>query len=203
MQKSDNPVIQGIYNKLAILESQKKLEPINAILSNGTRLAMERIDCTTHYLSSLRKVIYDVTFENLYCHNCKVPENCIAVGDFILRIEESAHIEQTDAFLAILNKPRGKCRGTKFYLDDVLYLDNVNFLRSDSIRDNILLQRQQGTMVFDVLKILDPSGNTTEFLASKAVQKRMAEAKEAIRANMMINQDAVLDYVAEKVIKKG
>ncbi|HZK70624.1 MAG TPA: hypothetical protein VFD03_03760 [Clostridia bacterium] len=175
-----------IKDKLALLHKQEKLEPVTATLPNGTKLFMERIECTSHYLSHLRKVIYDVAFKNLYYHNLKVPEDCMAVGDTLLRVEEVASIEFPQDFLAILNKPKGKCRGTKFYLDEFLYLDNVNFLRADSIRDNILLQRCNGTMIFDILKIVDPSGNTTEFIASPAVQKRMAEAKEVGRINMMI-----------------
>jgi hypothetical protein len=137
----------------------------------------------------MKKQLWDVTFENLYCHNCKVPVDCIVVGDMLLRVEKLTYIEFPDDFLALLNKPKGKCRGTKFYLDEILYLSNVSFIRADSIRDEILKQRQDGTMVFDILKIVDPSGNTTEFIASPAVQKRMAEYKEGVRIQMMINND--------------
>jgi hypothetical protein len=189
MEQTENPVLQEIKNKLIRLEYDKKLEPVNAILPNGTRLFMERIQCTTHYLSAMRKVIMDVTFESLYFHSGKVPENCIVIGDTMLRVEESTHIDDPERFLSILDRPKGKCRGTRFYLDEVLYLENVNFLRADAIRDNILLQRQQGTMVFDILKIVDPSGNTTEFIASPAIQKRMAEAKEVVRMSKMIVHD--------------
>jgi hypothetical protein len=175
-----------IKNKLIRLEYDKKLEPVNAILPNGQRLFMERIQCTTHYLSAMRKVIMDVTFENLYCHDCKVPENCIVVGDMLLRVEESTHIDDPEKFMAILDKPKGKCRGTKFYLDDVLYLDNVNFMKADELRDDILHKRQAGTMIFNILKILDPSGNTTEFIASPAVQKRMDAARKLNKVEMMI-----------------
>ena len=187
--ENENPVLQEIKTKLLWLKENKKLQPVTAILHDGSRVEWERIEGTSHYLSHGRKQIWDVTFENLYCHNCKVPENCVAVADMVLRVEESTGIEFPDAFLAILNRPKGKCRGTKFYLDEVLYLENVNFIRADSIRDNILLQRQQGTMVFDILKIVDPSGNTTEFIASMAVQKRMAEAKEVVRMSKMIQHD--------------
>ena len=188
MEQNDNPVVQEIKTKLLWLKEQKKLEPVKATLSGGCKLFMERIQCTTHYLSHARKVIYDVAFENMYYHNAKVPENCMAVGDMLLRVEESTSIQFPDEFLVILNKPKGKCRGMKFYLDEFLYLENVNFLRANSIRDNILQQRHDGTMVFDVLKIVDPSGNTTEFHASKAVQKRMAKYKEVVRMSKMINQ---------------
>jgi hypothetical protein len=188
MEQTENPVLQEIKNKLALLKEHKKLEPVTATLPDKTKLFMERIECTTHYLSHARKVIYDVAFKNMYYHNSKVPQDCIAVGDMLLRVEESTSTEFPDEFLAILNKPKGKCRGMKFYLDELLYLENVNFLRADSIRDNILQQRHDGTMVFDVLKIIDPSGNTTEFHASKVIQKQMAEYKDAIRAKMMLNQ---------------
>jgi hypothetical protein len=188
MEQNNNPILQEIKNKLLWLKENNKLEPVKATLPDGSKLFMERIECTTHYLSHLRKIIYDVAFQNLYYHNSKVPQDCIAVGDMLLRVEETTSIEFPEAFLAILNKPKGKCRGMRFYLDEVLYLENVNFLRADSIRDNILQQRCDGTMIFDVLKIVDPSGNTTEFHASPAVQKRMAEAKDAIRIQMMINK---------------
>jgi hypothetical protein len=188
MEKNENPVMQEINQKLLWLKENKKLTPVTATLHDGSKLFMERIECTTHYLSHMKKQIWDVTFENLYCHDCKVPDNCIAVEDMVLRVEESTHIEDAEHFLAVLNKSKGKCRGTKFYLDEVLYLDRVNFLRADSIRDEILIQRHKGTMAFNILKIVDPSGNTTEFIASPAVQKRMAEAKEVVRMSKMINQ---------------
>ena len=183
--ENDNPVLQEIKTKLLWLKENKKLEPVKATIHGGSKLFMERIEGTTHYLAHAKKLIFDLKFENLYFHNSKVPENCVAV-DMVLRIENSASIDLPEDFLAILNQPKAKSRGTKFYLDDILYLENVNFLRADSIRDNILQQRHDGTMVFDALKIVDRSGNTTEFLASSAVQKRMAEYKEVARIQMMI-----------------
>ena len=188
MEQTENPLLGVIRHKLFQLEFNKKLEPVNAILPGGGRMFMERIQCTTHYLSAMRKVIMDVTFENLYFHDGKVPENCIVVGDTLLRVEESTHIDDPEKFMAILDKPKGKCRGTKFYLDDVLFADNVNFMKADELRDDILHQRQAGTMIFDILKILDPSGNTTEFLASPAVQKRMHNARSLNRKQMMVNK---------------
>jgi hypothetical protein len=189
MEQTENPILGAIRTKLFWLKENKKLEPVNAILPGGGRMYMERIHGTTHYLSAMQKVIMDVTFENLYFHDGKVPENCIVVGDTLLRVEESTHIDDPEKFMAILDKPKGKCRGTKFFLDDTLYAENVNFLKADEIRDDLLFKRQKGVMIFDILKILDPSGNTTEFLASPAVQRRMDEARVLAKQQMMISHD--------------
>lgn len=198
MQKSDNPVIQEIMDKLALLDFHKQIEHLNATLPGGNKLFMERINGSSKYLSHLRKVIYDVRFENCYYHNGKVPENCFAIGNEILRIEDEACVGIVipyfpEKFLEILNRPQPASQGMRFYLDGVLYMKNVPFLKSDRIRDEILHHRHGGTLIYDILKVIDPSGNTTEFHASPTVAKRMSIAREAARQKMMINPEAVYD----------
>ena len=180
MIKSDNPVVQEITTKLIRLEYEQKIEPVKTTVHGGTKLFMERISGSSLYLSHLRKVIYDVKFENTYYHNNKVPENCFAVDNMILRIEDQACVgiqfpfdSDPEKFLEILSRPIPVSKGTRIYLDHVLYMDNVPFARADSIRNNLLQQRKEGTLVYQVLRIINQSGNVTEFHASPAVQKRM------------------------------
>ena len=177
--KNDNPAMREITAKIIRLEFEQKLEPVKATVHGNTKLFMERINGTSKYLSHLRKVIYDVKFENTYHYDGKVPVNCFAVDGMILRIEDQACVGvqfpdgDFEKFLEILNRPNPVPTGTRIYLDKILYMDNVPFLRADSIRNNLLQQRKDGLMCYQVLKIIDPSGNTTEFHASPAVQKRM------------------------------
>jgi len=177
MQETENPVIQEIKNIIIKLEFYNKLEAVRAIIPKGAKLFMERIHASSKYLSHLRKIIYDVEFENVYYHNGKVPENCFVIDNQILRIENQATIEQPDKFLEILNRIIPEPKGICFYLDDVLYLQNVQSSKSDGIRNLILNQRHDGLILFDVLKIIDSSGNVTEFHASSAVKLKMQVAK--------------------------
>ena len=199
MQKSDNPVIQEILNKLALLDYNKQIEPMKATLPGGKKLFMERINGSSKYLSHLRKRIYDVKFEKCYYHDGKIPENCFAINNEILRIEEQVGIGVQfsngipERFLEILNKLQPESQGIRIFLDDVLYMSNVPFLKSDRVRDEILYQRHNGTMIYDVLKVVDPSGNVTKFYASPAVQKRMERARSEARILKMINPEAVYD----------
>ena len=180
--KTDNPVVQEIKNKLLWLKENNKIEPVKATFPGGVNLYMERINGTSKYLSHLKKVIYDVRFENCYYHNNRIPKNCFAVENTILRIEESCNLENMEnKFLEILNRPNVEPVGIRFFLDGKLHLKDVPFLKSDRIRDNILQQRHDGTMIYDVLTIIDPSGNKTEFYASPAVAKRMKHLKEKIK----------------------
>ena len=205
MQKSDNPVIQEIFDKLALLEFNKQIEPLKATLHGGNKLFIERINGSSKYLSHLRKVIYDVKFENCYYHDGKVPEGCFAIGNEILRIEEQTGVgiqfpedSNPELFLEILNRPNPKPVGMRFFLDGTLYMQNVPFLRSNTIRDEILIARHKGTMIFDVLKVIDPSGNVTEFHASSAVQKRMGKVRETAHNQMIVNR--VMMIAPEEVV---
>jgi hypothetical protein len=199
MQKSDNPVIQEILDKLALLDYHKQIEPMKATLPGGNKLFMERINGSSKYLSHLRKMIYDVKFEKCYYYDGKIPENCFAIENVILRIEEQEGIGVQfsngipERFLKILNKPQPESQGIRIFLDDVLYASNVPFLKSDRVRDEILVMRHNGTMIYDVLKVVDPSGNVTKFYASPAVQKRMEIGRKVAHLQMMINPEAVYD----------
>jgi hypothetical protein len=190
MQETNaNPLLDKIKDRLARFEFHKELEPVKTTLPGGTKLFMERIKGTTKYLSHLRKMIYDVVFVNTYYHNGKIPVNHLVVDNILLKIEAMADIYCPEKFLEIMNNTVVCPRGCRFYLDDVLYMKDVPFLKADKIRDNLLQQRHDGTMIYDILKIIDPSGNTTEFHASPAVQNRMGRARGIAHLQMMIAHD--------------
>ena len=71
----------------------------------------------------------------------------------------------------ILDTLQPKTKGTCFYLDNILYMDNVPFIHAEGIRDVLLRERTDGTLWFDILKIVDPSGNETKFYPSKRAQR--------------------------------
>lgn len=163
------------------------IEPVKATLPDGSKLFMERINGSTKYLSHMRKVIYDVAFENTYYHNGIIPLGYFVIADMLLKIEESSDVTTPERFIELLEKIPPKPHGMRFYLDDTLYLENVSFIKSDMIRDDILRARKDGSMLFDVLRIIDPSNNITEFHASPLVQLRMQTARELSRKQMMLN----------------
>jgi hypothetical protein len=162
-------ILQEIMNKLVEL----KLEPVSATMHAGNRLFMERIQGTTKYLSNNKTMIYDVDFADTYNHSGRIPKDHFVVGDYLLKVEKWAHIDNPEEFLAILNLEIPKAPGTCFYLDGKLFLENVSFARMPLIRDQLLRDREDGDMIFHCLKIVDVGGNTTEFWASPAVKKRM------------------------------
>lgn len=189
MKTDENPVVQDIKYKLARLEFKLKIEPVSVRIHGGTKLFMERIIGTTKYLSHLRKVIYDIRFKKLYYHNNNIPQNFIAVNNWLLEIENQAHIEVPEKFLEILDRPEPIPTDIQFYLDGILYLHNVPSLKADDIKNDLLKQRHNGTMIYDVLKMVDLTGNITEFHASVAVKNRMNVAKGIAHLQMMINHD--------------
>jgi len=164
--------VKGI---LGINRDKPTLEPVNVILHDKSKNYMERIIGTTKYLAHNKKIIYDTLFLKLYNFDKRIPEGCFAVGGWLLKIEQWAHIDRPARFLEVLDSPPPKCVGTRFYLDDILYMDNVPFRDADGIRNNLLLQRSDGIIWFEVLKIVDPSGNETLFLPSKKAQKAHAD----------------------------
>jgi len=158
--KQMEDINKDISYKLALLE----LQPVDVILSDGTRLFMENVVGTTKFLGHLRKKLYDVTFESLYYHNKKIPKNHFALNNMILKIEAEAESSDPEKFLAILDKKVKTIRGSKIYLDDVLFKDSIPFMKTEKIRNKLLLSRNDGKIQFKVLKVIDPSGNTTEFI---------------------------------------
>jgi hypothetical protein len=171
---------EQIMLRITRLEIKKELEPVTAIHHGGQKQFMERIKGTTKYLSSARKIIYDVTFLTLYNHDLKIPEGCIALENMLLKIEGWAHIDHIDSFLKILDRPPVAGVGTRIYLDHELFMDNVPFIKSDAIRDELLTQRNDGTRWFDVLRVIDPSGNETQFLPSRKAIRLHEASKKAV-----------------------
>ena len=145
--------------------------PVDALYPKGKKLFMERINETTKFLSNAKKVIIDASFVNIYNFNNKIWDGCFVVNDFIYKIDSWASINFPEKFIDILNKKHPPIKGTCFYLDDKLYLSNAPFLKCDSIRDNLLQQRNDGTMWFECLKIVDNASNATCFYPSKKAIK--------------------------------
>jgi hypothetical protein len=176
---AEKVLIQQLKNRLNALYSKDKkhnqLEPLTVIFHDCHRQGMERIIKTSHYLSNNRKVIYDLGFLSLYNHNLKIPEGCLAVGNWLLRIERTCSIENPEYFMEILDTPQPLAKGTCFYLDNILYMDNVPFVHAEGIRNVLLKERADGIVWFEVLKIVDPSGNKTLFYPSKKAQRVHAE----------------------------
>jgi hypothetical protein len=168
------PAISEADGRLIQLKSEiltLVVEPVEAIHSNGSRQYMERIIGTTKYLSNFKKMIYDVAFLKLYNHDLKIPEGCMAIDNFLYKIEKWAHLDHADSFADILHAEAPKTKGTCFYLDGKLVQSNVPLLKNDDLRDYYLGLRNTGEMWFDKLVIIDPSGNHTEYLPSKKALK--------------------------------
>jgi hypothetical protein len=163
-------ILQEIMDKLV----KTKLDPVSATMHGGYRLFMERINGTTKYLSNNKTMIYDVTFADTYKHTGKIPEDHFAVENYLLKVESWAHIDNPEEFLRILNLEYPKVPGTRFYLDNILFMENVPFIKADLIRNELLNDRYAGIRTFRCLKIVDIGGNITEFFASKEVQRRKA-----------------------------
>lgn len=161
----------SIKGMIGINKEKPTLEPLTALFHDGSKIYMERIIGTTKYLTHTKKVIYDLVFLKLYNFDKRIPEGCIAVNDWLLKIDDWAHIDSPARFLQVLKSPAAESVGTRFYLDDILYMDNVPFKLAEDIRNVLLLERNDGTVWFDVLKIVDPSGNETLFLPSKKAQR--------------------------------
>lgn len=160
--------ITSVIERLA----EVKIRPVTVIHPDGVKQHMEWIIGTTKYLSNLKKIIYDTTFLQLYSGNPnKILEGCFVVDNYILKIEKWCHIDDYDKFLKILENKEIKTRGTRLYLDNDLYMGNIPFKDQDKIRNHLLEQRRDGTMWFDVLKIIDPSDNVTYFYPSKTALK--------------------------------
>lgn len=176
------PQIDVINSRIAILENKKELEAVTVTFHGGAKQFMERIHGTTKYLAQARKVIYDFSFLNLYNYNPrKIPEGCVALCDWLLKIDGWAHIDHPESFKKIMDDNKKLCRGTKIYLDAKLYMGNIPFMRADAIRDQLLWDRTDGIKWFNVLTITDPSGNKTQFLPSlKAIRihKQQLNAKD-------------------------
>jgi len=151
-----------IKNRLMVLET----EPVTAVHPRGMKQFMERVVGTTKYLSNMKKIIYDVSFLDLYNFDGKIIDGCFAIDGFLYKIDNWAHIDFPERFLEILDKESPKTKGVCFYLDNKLYLDNVPFIKCDPIRDDLLRQRTDGFMWFEVLKIVDTAGNSTSFFPS-------------------------------------
>jgi hypothetical protein len=159
--------------QITFILAKHSFEPMDAIMDTKNKMFMEWIYGTDKFVSNLRKVIYELSFANIYYHNKKIPLGHIAIGEYLYKIDRMASLAEPEVFLDMLKTVRPRTSGTKFYVDGKLYKDNVPFMLADKLRDNLLQQRHDCTMLFDCLTIVDPSGNHTQFLASPAVQKRM------------------------------
>jgi len=155
-----------------------QLESVKVRLSGNYVQLMERINGTTHYLSNNRKIIYDVVFADLYFHNKKIPENHIVVDNTLLKIEDWCHIDEEERFLEILKREPAKSVGMQIFLDDKLYMSNVPFSKSESLRNELLYERNHGIIYFfSCLKVKDPSGNVTEFHTQMTSERCIAKGK--------------------------
>lgn len=175
--------VNHIKDLLTHMAEHKKLDGVSVRLSGNTSMHMDRINDTTLYLSNNRRMIYDVSFVESYNHTGKIPANHLVVGNMLLVVDDWAHIDDTDKFLSILNKKQVEMTGTKFYLDGVLYAFNVPFSQSESMRNDLIHKINDGEIKFHVLKIVDPSGNVTEFHASPLIEARMAGKEEEYMDN--------------------
>jgi len=140
------------------------------IYSNGKRYFIEWIKGTTKCFSHNRTIIYDVSFLQLYRYNEKIPEGCFACNQWICKIDKQTHINNPAVFLAILDYTYPQREGTRYYLDNKLYMKNVPFRQADKIRNDLLYQRKDGLLWFKCLTIVDPAGNKTWFYPSIKVQ---------------------------------
>jgi hypothetical protein len=174
--KKLSPEQREIMYQIALLANKQKLQPVTAVFPNNQKIFMERIYGTTKYLAHNRKVIYDVSFKDLY-NMGKIANSCFAVDHFLYNIDAWASIEEPDQFKKILLSPLPLSRGTRFYLDDELFMENVSFIKADMIRNELIWERRAGTRWFNVLKIIDPSGNETLFFppARVSLQHKMKE----------------------------
>lgn len=161
-----------IKHKFDLLEFNKKMDPIRATYPDGTKHYMERIIGSIKIVSNMRKVIHTVSFANTYYHDGKIPQDHIAVENMLLKIDLTVSMDEPERYLEILDLPNPVPVGTQFYLDGELYMANVSFLHSDEIRDELLHERAKGERWFEVLRIVDASGNVTEFYASPAVRAK-------------------------------
>lgn len=160
-------LVNGIVNRLAVLNTQ----PVIVIHPNGAKQHMDWIVGTTKYLSNMKKIIYDTTYLQPYnCNPKKIIDGCFAVDSHVVKIVEWCHIDDADHFIRILDTKVKEPKGTCFYLDGKLYMEDVPFIKADRIRNNLLTQRVDGTMWFDVLTVVDPVGNKTHFYPSKNVK---------------------------------
>ena len=188
---SMNAPIQGeahqkvsfIKNAFTNMQEEKRIEGVTARLSGNTTMFMDRIKDTTLYLSNNRKMIYDVAFVESYTHTGKIPANHLVVGNMLLIVEDWAHIDNTDKFLSILLRKPADSSGTRIYLDGVLYASNIPFLQSEKMRNDLIHRRNDGEIKFTILKVVDPSGNTTEFHATPLMRARMAGKEEEYLAS--------------------
>jgi hypothetical protein len=164
----------SIQHKLFVMAEKKPilLDPVSAIIHGGTKLFMERIIGTTHFLSNNRKIIYDVAFADVYIYDGKIPQNHFVVDHMLLKIEDWCHIDEEEKFLNLLNKEIVPGQGMRFFIDDVLYCSNVPFMKAETLRNELLKARNIGDRVyFKVLKVIDPSGNVAEFITKLTPEK--------------------------------
>jgi hypothetical protein len=154
-----------IQHKLFVLETkEQRLEPIVGRLKGNSKLFMERITGTTLLLSNMRKIIYDISFADLYNHTGIIPENHVAIENNLYKVDACCHIDNEEEFLTLLNKQPEPAKGICFYIDDVLYASNVKMMKVDEIRNDLLHARNKGDRpFFSILKIKDASGNITEY----------------------------------------
>lgn len=155
------------------------LEEVTVIHPKNVRQFMEWIVGSTKYLSNRRMVIYNVSFLGLYNHDGKILDGCFAIDNFLYRIDQWAHRDNPERFEEILQSTVPEGVGTRIYLDDKLYMSNVSFGKRDGIISDLLTQRNDEIMWFNILKLIDASGNTTCFYPSK----------KAIKAHKNLNKD--------------
>lgn len=172
MTEEQITLTNDLKNRLMVLRT----EPVTATHPKGIKQHMDWIVGTTKYLSNLKKIIYDVSFLRLYMHDNKIPEACLAIDNFLYKVDQWAHLDFPERFKEILDKEGPKVHGARIYLDDILYADNIPFKHFENIRNYLLRERTDGAIWFDVMKCVDPAGNVSLFLPSKATIKMHKES---------------------------
>lgn len=89
LEKLSTQILLGVNN------DRPTLEAVVGFFPNGTKIYMERIIGTCHYLAHRKKVIYDVAFDKLYYHNGAIPEGHVAIENILYKIEDQATIRKS------------------------------------------------------------------------------------------------------------
>jgi hypothetical protein len=159
----DKETVEKIAEKIKYMVFNKQLSPVSAVFADKTKLFMERINGTTLYLSNMRKILYDLSFADIYNFDGRIPKAHIVIDTTLYKIDDWCHIENCEKFLSLLDRDISTSHGTCIYLDDVLHASNISFLTLSEIRNDLLHSRNSGDMHFKCLKVVDASGHVTLF----------------------------------------
>lgn len=164
------------YRLARDIAKTKACQPVTAKTATGEE-QWERIIGTTICFSDRRTKVHKLDYVDMFRLG-KVPKHHVNIDHLLYAIEEQADVaEDTEAFFNIMSTiVEEKPRGMTISVDGKIEAEHVSFRQSDKLRDQILMDRQDGKRRFGVLKIIDPSGNTTIFLPSSTVKQHMVEA---------------------------